>query len=260
VGQTARTFDGDRRWWDAHWGSGWQIPRRLPRESVTIKKRSARKSRRLEKDIRGYLPIEWHDEEGGNIADRLPKIYREWASVFSKVEINRLPDHTEYDHRIEVVEGTVPPFEPIYPLSEKELQPFREYLCAEAWRESVALRRLSRLNGYSCIRIAEGDEWKTAFSMRYGSLEHLGCHPSSEGIAMSPAKIQSIENIAGKDSANRGLGWAEKCRERSAVLGLRELRWPVKIQSIENRIELRSTENVLQFLGSAGKRQEHSLP
>jgi hypothetical protein len=66
--------------------------------------------------------IEWHNEEGGNIANRLPEIYREWASVFSEEEINRLPDHTEYDHRIELIEGSVPPFGPIYPLSEKELQ------------------------------------------------------------------------------------------------------------------------------------------
>jgi hypothetical protein len=65
--------------------------------------------------------IEWHNEEGGNIADRLPERYREWASVFSEEEINRLPDHTEYDHRIELVEGTVPPFGPIYPLLEREL-------------------------------------------------------------------------------------------------------------------------------------------
>jgi hypothetical protein len=32
--------------------------------------------------------------------------------------------------------------------------------------------------------------------MRYGLLEHLGCHLSSEGIAMSPAKIQPIEDWA----------------------------------------------------------------
>jgi hypothetical protein len=57
--------------------------------------------------------IEWHDEKGGNIADRLPEIYREWASVFSEEEINRLPDHTEYDHRIELVKGANPLFGPI---------------------------------------------------------------------------------------------------------------------------------------------------
>jgi hypothetical protein len=44
---------------------------------------------------------------------------------------NRLPDHTEYDHRIELVEGTVPPFGPIFPLSENELQTLREYLRKE---------------------------------------------------------------------------------------------------------------------------------
>jgi hypothetical protein len=75
--------------------------------------------------------IEWHDEEGGNIADQLPEMYRDWASVFSEEEINCLPDHTEYDHRIEVVEGAVSPFGPIYPLSEKELQALREYLRKE---------------------------------------------------------------------------------------------------------------------------------
>jgi hypothetical protein len=75
--------------------------------------------------------IEWHDEEGGNIANRLPEINRESVSVFSKEEINRLLDHTEYDHRIELIERSVPPFRPIYPLSEKELQTLREYLRKE---------------------------------------------------------------------------------------------------------------------------------
>jgi hypothetical protein len=54
--------------------------------------------------------------------------------------------------------------------------------------------RLGR--AWNLIRIAEGDEWKTASRMRYGLLEHLGCHLSSEGIAMWPVKIQSIENGA----------------------------------------------------------------
>jgi hypothetical protein len=44
--------------------------------------------------------VQWHDEDGGDIAERLPERYRRWASVFSEEEINRLPDHTEYDHKI----------------------------------------------------------------------------------------------------------------------------------------------------------------
>jgi hypothetical protein len=82
-------------------------------------------------DANSGAEIEWHDEEGGNMADRLPEMYREWASVFSEEEINRLPDHTECDHRTEVVEGAVPPFGPIYPPSEEELQALREYLRKE---------------------------------------------------------------------------------------------------------------------------------
>jgi hypothetical protein len=172
--------------------------------------------------------VEWHDEEGGNIADRLPEIYREWASVFSKEEINRLPDHTEYDHRIEMIEGAVPPFGPIYPLSEKELKTLREYLRKElaagkirrskspagapiifvpkpdgSMRLRVDYRGLNKStvkdrtplplmselrerlgrakiftkldlkNGYNLVRIAEGDEWKTAFHTRYGLFEYL---------------------------------------------------------------------------------------
>jgi hypothetical protein len=75
--------------------------------------------------------VQWHDEDGGDIAERLPERYRRWASVFSEEEFNRLPDHTEYDHKIQLVDGTQPPFGPIYPLSEKELQALREYLRKE---------------------------------------------------------------------------------------------------------------------------------
>jgi hypothetical protein len=94
------------------------------------------------------------------------------------------------------------------------------------------MRRLSRLNCYSCIRIAEGGKRKTAIRMIYGLLEHLRCHLSSEGIAMSPAKTQSIAN------------WAE----------LRIS--PAKIQPIEDWAASGSVKNILQFLGSAEKRRK----
>jgi hypothetical protein len=75
--------------------------------------------------------VQWHEEDGGDIAERLPERYRRWASVFSEEEINRLPDHTEYDHKIQLVDGVQPPFGPIYPLSEKELQALCKYLRKE---------------------------------------------------------------------------------------------------------------------------------
>jgi hypothetical protein len=156
--------------------------------------------------------IEWHNEEGGNIADRLPEIYREWASVFSKEEINRLPDHTEYDHRIELVEGTVPSFGPIYPLSENELQALREYL-----RKELAAGKIRRTH-YNC---PETRRKHTALRGLSGSEEKMGITSSASPkgaprtLCSSWALPRSVENlkqfssfanlyreVAGTDSAN----------------------------------------------------------
>ena len=70
----------------------------------------------------------WHNEEGGNVADNLPEHYKEWASVFSEEEINKLPEHTSWDHEIKLIEGSTPPYGPIYPLNEKELLVLRGYI------------------------------------------------------------------------------------------------------------------------------------
>ena len=69
--------------------------------------------------ISSYCHAAWTNEEGVNVADDLPEHYREWTSVFSEDEINKLPEHSPWDHEINLVEGTTPPFGPIYPLNEK---------------------------------------------------------------------------------------------------------------------------------------------
>ena len=55
----------------------------------------------------------WHNEEGGDMADDLPEHYREWASVFSEEKINKVPEHTSWDHEIRLIEGSTPPYGPI---------------------------------------------------------------------------------------------------------------------------------------------------
>ena len=70
----------------------------------------------------------WQNEEGGDVADDLPDHYKEWASVFSDEEINKLPEHTSWDHEIKLIEGSTPPYGPIYPQNEKELLILREYI------------------------------------------------------------------------------------------------------------------------------------
>jgi len=41
---------------------------------------------------------------------------------------NALPEHRSYDHRIDLKEDKIPPWGPIYPLSETELQALWEWL------------------------------------------------------------------------------------------------------------------------------------
>jgi len=45
-----------------------------------------------------------------------------------KEAADALPAHTDYDHQIDLKDGEIPPWGPIYPLSEVELAALREWL------------------------------------------------------------------------------------------------------------------------------------
>jgi hypothetical protein len=83
----------------------------------------------------------WHDEDGGDIAERIPLRYREWADVFSQEKIQELPPHSRNDLKINLLPGTAPPFGPLYPCSAPELKALREYLDKE-----LSLGKISRSN------------------------------------------------------------------------------------------------------------------
>ena len=58
----------------------------------------------------------------------VPSDYHSFLDVFSKKSADQLPDHRPYDHHIPLEEGGMPPWGPIYSLSETELAALREYL------------------------------------------------------------------------------------------------------------------------------------
>ncbi|POS83395.1 hypothetical protein EPUL_003076 [Erysiphe pulchra] len=52
--------------------------------------------------------------------ERLPKIYHEFLSVFSKKDAERLPPHRPSDHQIILKPGSEPPWGPLYSMSKEE--------------------------------------------------------------------------------------------------------------------------------------------
>jgi hypothetical protein len=52
--------------------------------------------------------------------DAFPPEYEDYADIFSTEQAGLLPPHYNLEHRIELKNGKMPPFGPIYALAEKE--------------------------------------------------------------------------------------------------------------------------------------------
>ena len=63
-----------------------------------------------------------------SIAVEAPDWETIFPEVFSKEKAAQLPEHASYNHEINLEEGKLPPWGPIYKLSELELQALQEYL------------------------------------------------------------------------------------------------------------------------------------
>ena len=62
-------------------------------------------------------------------AFQVPREYRSFRKLFEDVEdLGALPEHKPWDHEIPLIEGKQPTAQPIYSLSEKELEALREYI------------------------------------------------------------------------------------------------------------------------------------
>jgi len=60
--------------------------------------------------------------------DKVPGEFRQFLGMMGKEVADALPEHRTYDCKIDLKEGTMAPWGPIYPLSEIELQTLREWL------------------------------------------------------------------------------------------------------------------------------------
>ncbi|SYW74704.1 uncharacterized protein UHO2_01570 [Ustilago hordei] len=184
-------------------------------------------------------------------ATDIPKPYQHLCDVFDEVEADRLPQHTEHDLHLELIEGSRPPQGPLYLKGPKEMSELRKYLdenlakgfigpsksqarspvlfvpkkdrglrlCVDYWglneitvknraplpliEEQLFLlwkakfySKLDLRAAYNLIRIAKGDEWKTAFGTQLGLYEYL---VMPFGLANAPAHFQSFINVIFQD-------------------------------------------------------------
>jgi len=63
-----------------------------------------------------------------NANKQIPLEFQQFLGIMSKEAADVLPEHRSYDCKIDLKEGSTPPWGPIYPLSETELQALREWL------------------------------------------------------------------------------------------------------------------------------------
>jgi len=63
-----------------------------------------------------------------NTEEQVPPEFPQFMGIMSKEAADMLPKHQQYDCKIDLKEGSTPPWGPIYPLSETELQALREWL------------------------------------------------------------------------------------------------------------------------------------
>ncbi|KAL2104482.1 hypothetical protein VUR80DRAFT_423 [Thermomyces stellatus] len=187
----------------------------------------------------------------GTKPSAIPIELQAFADVLSDEESGSRPLHPNAVHHIELEPGKQPPYGPIYPLSQKELQTLREYIEENlrlgrirhstssaaspilfvpkkdgGLRLCVDYRALNKItlknryplpliteildrtqgsyyfskidikDAYYRIRIAEGDEWKTAFRTRYGLFEYT---VMPFGLTNAPATFQHYISTALSD-------------------------------------------------------------
>ena len=54
--------------------------------------------------------------------DRVPRVYSVFIPIKTMEASLELPNHSAYDHTIDFKDNTIPPWGPIYPLNETELE------------------------------------------------------------------------------------------------------------------------------------------
>lgn len=107
-----------------NWRTG-QLQWDLPGGRSASEKPSADASRDTRKALRIYVITK---EPTPISTEAIPKEYQRYDKLFSDELETGLPEHSRWDHEINLLPGTEPRFHKIYPLNETQTTALREYL------------------------------------------------------------------------------------------------------------------------------------
>ena len=129
-----------------------------PPEGVEIFAMTAEEAREEMKNPAAQILWSRRADEGPDPVTKLsiPKEYSKYEGLFvDKDDVNALPKHQEWDHKIKIEEGKSPSKQPIYPLSPQKLDALREYL-EENLRKGF-IRESQSPAGYPILFVPKSD-------------------------------------------------------------------------------------------------------
>src|SRR5690606_23157867 len=114
---------------------------------------------------------EMSEEERPALTSKVPAMCHDLLRPFEKEFADRLPEHTEYDHAIDLMPGTTPPSSNIYPMSANELKILDEYL--KDMERTGKIRKSTSPAGAPAIFVPKPNSTELRFCVDYRRLNNI---------------------------------------------------------------------------------------
>ena len=103
--------------------------------------------------------------------DRVPEAYSEFIPIMTAEMAVVLPEHSVYDHAIDLKEGTTPPWEPIYPFNKTEIEELQNWL--KKMMDKGAVRQSKSAYSSPMLFVPKGHGWGLRLCIDYRGINKI---------------------------------------------------------------------------------------